>query len=75
MKVEMKNAYKVQLEEQELDTLFEAQNIINDIYRDTKDYLSKDDKDLFYAIQTAFETIVEWINKAHQVEEKGSFNF
>lgn len=75
MKVEMKNAYKVQLDEEELNTLNEAQNIINDIYRDVKDYVSKDDKNLFYAFQEAFENIVGWINKAHQVEEKGSFTF
>lgn len=68
MKIEMKNAYRVQLDEQELNTLNEAQNIINDIYRNTKDCLSEDDRDMFYAFRGAFETIVEWINESHQIE-------
>lgn len=77
MKVEMKNTYKVQLDEQEYDTLYEAQNIINDIFRDANNYLNKDDRDLFCAFQEAFEAIIKWIDKSHQVKEKQKqgFNF
>lgn len=65
MKVEMKNAYKVQLDEDEYDTLEETQGIIDAIYQDAKQYLSEDDESLFCAIEGAFETIMEWIEEYH----------
>lgn len=65
MKIETKNAYKVQLDKDEYDTLKETRDIINAIYQDAKKYLSEDDEELFWAIDGAFGTIMEWIEEYH----------
>lgn len=70
MTIEMKKSYRVKLSEQEYNALKEASNIVDNVYKEAKKYLSEDDIDMFYMIQGSFEVFFEWSNEPHQVEEE-----